>query len=164
MAVLRRFLNKPANFSWVIEGKLAGSARPENETQFCWLRNKGIGAIVCLNEERPLNEQEVRSLGFEYAFIPVKDFTAPRLEDIVEFLSFTNEMLAQKKSVVVCCGAGIGRTGTMLAAYLVSLCSSPEEALKQVKEKRGIGVESYAQREAVFEYARRIGKCQKQPI
>jgi len=52
----------------------------------------------------------------------------------------------------------------MLAAYLVSQCASPEEALKQIEERRGVGVESYAQREAIFEYARQNGKCQKQPI
>jgi len=148
----------------MIEGKLAGSARPENETQLRWLRNKGISALVCLNEERPLNEQEVKSLGFEYVFIPVKDFTAPRLEDIVEFVKFTDQLLGQNKSVVVCCEAGIGRTGTMLAAYLVSLCSSPEEALKLIKEKRGVGVESYEQKDAIFRYARKLGKWQKQPF
>jgi len=162
LAILRRFSNKPANFSWVIENKLAGSARPESERQLRWLKNKGIKAIVCLNKERPLEEEEVKRLGFEYVFIPVKDFSTPQLEDIREFVSFTNEMLRQNKSVMVCCGAGIGRTGTMLAAYLVSLCSSPEEALQSVKEKRGMGVESYAQKEAVFEYARQIGTCQKQ--
>jgi len=161
LAVFRRFFNKPANFSWMIEGKLAGSARPENETQLRWLRSKGISALVCLNVERPLNEKEVKSMGFEYVFIPVKDFTAPKLEDISEFVSFTNEMLRKNKPVVVCCGAGVGRTGTMLAVYLVSMCLSPEEALRQVKEKRGIGVESYMQKEAIFEYARQIGKCQR---
>lgn len=160
MAVLCRFLNKPANFSWVIEKKLAGCARPETETQLVWLRNKGVKAIVCLNQERPLDEEEVRSLGFEYTFIPIKDFAAPTLEDIVKFVTFTDDMLKQNKPVVVCCEAGIGRTGTMLAAYLVSQCRSPEEALEQIKEKRGIGVESYEQKHAVFEYTRQIGKCQ----
>jgi len=114
--------------------------------------------------ERPLDDQLVKTLGFEYAFIPVKDFAAPKLEDIEEFVCFVNQMLRQNKSVVVCCAAGIGRTGTMLAAYLVSQCVSPEEALRQVKEKRGAGVESHTQREVVFEYARQIGKCQKKPI
>jgi len=161
LAVLRRFLNKPANFSWVIERKLAGSARPEGEAQLRWLRNKGIRAIVCLNKERPLDPEEVRSLGFEYAFIPVQDFTAPALEDIMHFVSFTDEMLGQSKPVVVCCGAGIGRTGAMLAAYLVSQCWSAEEAMEQVKEKRGYGVEFYEQKEAVFKYARQMGKCEK---
>jgi len=164
VTVFRRFFAKPTNFSWLIEGRLAGSARPENEGQLRWLRNKGIEAIVCLNKERPLDEEEVKTLGFEYAFIPVKDFTAPRMEDIREFVDFTGKMLTQNTPVLVCCEVGIGRTGTMLASYLVSLCFSPEEALERVKEKRGIGVESYAQKEAVFEYARQLGKCEKQPV
>jgi len=156
--------SKPSNFSWLIKGELAGSARPEGEPQLRWLRDAGIRAIVCLNKERPLDDKQVTGLGFEYLFIPVKDFTAPQPEDITEFVKFTNEMIQHKLPVLVCCGAGIGRTGTMLAVYLVSQCASPEVALKRVEEKRGIGVESYEQREAIFEYTRQIGKCQKQPI
>lgn len=160
LAVFRRFASKPARFSRLIEAKVAGSARPENETQLKWLWNKGLRAIVCLNMERPLNGKQVKNLGFEYAFIPVRDFSAPEIEDIVEFVNFVDRMLEQNNPVVVCCCAGIGRTGTMLTAYLVSRCSSPEKALKEVREKRGIGVKSYVQRAAVFEYARFIGKCQ----
>jgi len=159
--LMRGSSGKPDNFSWVIRGKLAGSARPENEAQLRWLRNNGIKALVCLNKERPLDDKQVRRLGFEYLFIPVKDFTAPTQDDIVEFVIFTREMIGHNMPVVVCCGAGIGRTGTMLAACLVSLCASPEEALKEVEVKRGTGVECFTQREAVFEYARQMGKCQK---
>ncbi len=162
--MVRPFASEPANFSWVIEGKLAGSARPESEEQLRRLKEEGVQAIVCLNMERPLDEQQVRGLGFEYLFIPVRDFTAPRLEDIGHFVSFTDGMLRESKPVVVCCGAGIGRTGTMLAAYLVSMCLSPDEALERVREKRGMGVESTAQREAVYEFAGRMGKCRKQPV
>ena len=145
----------------MIKGKLAGSARPENETQLRWLRDAGIRAIVCLNRERPLNDKQVKGLGFEYLFIPVKDFSAPKQEDMEEFVKFADEMIGRSLPVTVCCGAGIGRTGTLLAAYLVNQCAVPEEALKQIEERRGVGVESYAQREAVFEYARRIGKRPK---
>jgi protein-tyrosine phosphatase len=143
----------------VIEGRMAGSARPENENQLLWLKNKGIKAIVSLNKEHPLVREEVEAFGFEYVFIPIQDFAAPTLVDIRRFVEFSDEKLRQNKPVVVSCGAGIGRTGTMLAAYLVSQCLSPEEALEKVKEKRGAEVESMSQREAVFEYARLLGKC-----
>lgn len=147
----------------MIKGKLAGSARPENEAQLRWLRDAGIRAIVCLNKERPLDDKQVGGLGFEYLYIPVKDFAAPNQEDIAEFVQFANEMIGRNLPVAVCCGAGIGRTGTMLAAYLISQSAPPEEALKQIAEKRGVGVESYTQREAIFEYARQTGKFAKRP-
>jgi atypical dual specificity phosphatase len=155
---MRGALGRPNNFSWVIRSKLAGSARPENETQLRWLRYIGIKALVCLNKERPLDDKQVRGLGFEYLFLPVKDFTAPTVNEMIDFVRFAQEMIRHNMPVVVCCGAGIGRTGTMLAAYLVSLCFSPEEALKEIDVKRGVGVESCGQREAVFEYARKMGK------
>jgi atypical dual specificity phosphatase len=155
---MHKALGRPNNFSWVIKGKLAGSARPENETQLRWLRDKGIRALVCLNKERPLDDRQVRELGFEYLFLPVKDFTAPTKDDVIEFVRFAREMIGHDMPVVVCCGAGIGRTGTMLAAYLVSLCFSTEEALNKVEEMRGVGVESHSQREAILEYARKLGK------
>jgi atypical dual specificity phosphatase len=155
---MRRALGKPDNFSWVIRGKLAGSARPENEAQLRWLRSTGIKALVCLNKERPLDDKQMQELGFEYLFLPVKDFTAPSQENMIEFVRFARDMIKHNMPVVVCCGAGIGRTGTMLAAYLVSRCFSPEEALKNIEVKRGVGVESCSQKEAVFEYARQLGK------
>jgi atypical dual specificity phosphatase len=100
----------------------------------------------------------VRELGFEYLFLPVKDFTAPTQGDIIEFVRFAQDMIEHNLPVAVCCGAGIGRTGTMLAAYFVNLCFSPEEALGKIEVMRGVGVESSSQREAVSEYARRLGK------
>ncbi|MCZ2855701.1 MAG: dual specificity protein phosphatase family protein [Candidatus Bathyarchaeota archaeon] len=156
--ISRRFA-EPARFSWLIEGKLAGSARPESEPQLNWLWNEGLRAIVCLNMECPLDDEQVKKIGFEYAFMPVRDFSAPNVGDMREFVNFVDRMLEQNNPVVVCCGAGIGRTGTMLAAYLVSRCYTPEEALDEVTEKRGISVESYVQRAAIFRYARSVRKC-----
>jgi len=62
----------------------------------------------------------VEDRGFQYEFIPIRDFSAPSLEDMKRYIKFVKDMIAQRKPVVTCCGAGIGRTGTMLTIYLVS--------------------------------------------
>lgn len=64
----------------MIEGKLAGSARPESEPQLNWLWNEGLRAIFCLNMECPLDDEQVKKIGFEYAFMSVRDFSARTLE------------------------------------------------------------------------------------
>jgi atypical dual specificity phosphatase len=43
-------VNRPTNFSWVIEGKLAGSGMPMNYSQFLWVITHGIKAIVTVRE------------------------------------------------------------------------------------------------------------------
>jgi atypical dual specificity phosphatase len=58
------------------------------------------------------------------------------------------------------CGAGMGRTGTILACYLVSLGIPAEDAIRQLIEKRPCSREILnvpGQREAVFEFERRRG-------
>lgn len=72
--------------------------------QLRWLWNKGLRAIVCLNMERPLDDEQVKNLGFEYVFIPVRDFSAPKIDDIHDFVNFVDKMLEQNNPVVVCCG------------------------------------------------------------
>ena len=61
--------------------------------------------------------------------------------------------LAEGRPVVVHCRAGLGRTGTMLACYLVHRDSDPRVALAEVRTRRPGSVETWAQELAVHEYA-----------
>jgi atypical dual specificity phosphatase len=100
----------------------------------------------------------VEEHSFQYEFIPVRDFSAPSMEGMKRYIEFVKGMIAQGKPVVTCCGAGIGRTGTMLATYLVSEGYHPKEALEELMSKRRYGVEATEQKEAIWKYARHIGK------
>jgi atypical dual specificity phosphatase len=54
---------------------------------------------------------------------------------------------------VVHCAGGLGRTGTVLAAYLVHRGRSAEEAIAEIRRQRPGSVETPAQADAVRQFA-----------
>jgi atypical dual specificity phosphatase len=57
--------------------------------------------------------------------------------------------------VAVHCGAGLGRTGVVLAGYFVAKGMSASNAIAKVRKLRPGSVETDEQAEAVAEFARR---------
>jgi protein-tyrosine phosphatase len=70
-------------------------------------------------------------------FLPVSDGNIPRWEQIEIFLKHAKATIATGKRVIVHCQAGVGRTGTFLAAYLMDKyrCSAVE-AIKKLRRDR----------------------------
>ena len=147
------------NFSWIIEGEIAGMARPASSVRdFEFLKENGFEAIVSLTEF-PLSEVLIEEFGFEVKHIPVRDFEAPTLEQIEDFIAFAEKARANGKTLVVHCDAGIGRTGTVLACYLVSKGYDAAKAIKVVRTKRPGSIETIEQEELVIKYEDK-GKCE----
>ena len=155
------------SFSWLIDGVIAGSGYPgrlflsaightshpleklENDLRFLW--DRGVRAILSLTEQ-PLDDATVRTFGFDYGHVPVPDMTAPRMADIARAMVFIETAERQRKPVVVHCAVGRGRTGTILACYLVRKGADAADAIQQVRARRPGSVETFDQEAVIHDY------------
>ncbi len=127
-------------------------AKPASSVyDFEFLKDNGFEAIVSLSEF-PLSEVLIEEFGFTVKHIPVRDFEAPTLEQVEDFVAFADNARSEGKKLVVHCDAGIGRTGTMLACYLVSKGYNAADAIEEVRAKRPGSLETIEQEEVVLKY------------
>ncbi|MGR3178047.1 MAG: dual specificity protein phosphatase 23 [Candidatus Anammoxibacter sp.] len=149
------------NFSWLIKDEIAGMAKPVSlVNDFEFLKSSNIDAIVSLTET-PLLQSVIEEFGFEYAHLPVVDFTVPTFGQIDEFVSFSKELRLKEKKIVVHCDGGMGRTGTILAIYLVSAKGySAKDAISEVRKKRPGSIETREQEDVIYKYKERTSGCE----
>ena len=125
------------------------------EADLAFLNEQGIDTIASMTET-PLDPPVVDASGFEALHLPVVDRTAPSKEQIDSFVRFVDSRLEGGHRVVAHCLGGYGRTGTMLACYLVRRGMASDEAIALVREKRPGSIEGDAQEQAVAEYEERL--------
>ncbi len=144
------------NFSFVIPGKLAGLARPGSqatlESDLRELKAKNIGGLVSLTPTPP-DIETICDKGIKHLHLPVMDFTPPTLQQIESFVRFAQEIIDSGHAVGVHCAAGYGRTGTMLACYLVAIGESADEAIESVRCIRPGSIETDEQEKCIMLYA-----------
>ena len=142
-------------FSWVIEDQLAGMPRPGTdatiEDDLAFLQRNDIDLLVSLTTDVP-GASQLAEHGIESLHIPVHDFQAPTMQQILEFVANTSNVLDNGGRVGVHCTAGMGRTGTMLATYFVYQGSTAQEAITKIRELRPGSIETSEQEEAIQAY------------
>lgn len=148
----RRWLVLP-NFGWLVPGELAGSGRPASADALAALAASGVRVLLNLGEH-PLPDDELARAGLQATELPIADFTAPTLAQLDAATAVIEQAVTSGRPVAVCCGAGLGRTGTVLAAALVRRGRSAADAIAEVRAHRPGSVETPEQEAAVAAFAR----------
>jgi protein-tyrosine phosphatase len=145
--------------TWIEPGRLLAGRHPSaaGDDPAAAVRavvDEGVTLIVDLTEEGELEPyedalpQSTRRLS-----IPVRDFSAPSPEVVVQVLDAMDAELDAGGLVFVHCWAGCGRTGVVVGCWLVRHGADPRTALVRVAEARGLGCpQTLEQRLAVLDW------------
>jgi atypical dual specificity phosphatase len=147
----------PHGFSWIDKPLLAALARPTEPEDFVWLRDQGLELLLSLTEERPRRDW-VEAAGLLVFHEPLEDMEAPTQEQLDRCVSAILRANEKNMGVAVHCEAGLGRTGTVLAAFFVAKGTSAANAIARIRHLRPGSVETDEQVEAVELFARRQRK------
>jgi atypical dual specificity phosphatase len=127
---------------------------PTTINEINWILNQGVKSIVTMTENA-LPESWVKDT--KYLHVPTEDLSAPDIEQIDDAVDFIHERINNNEPVMVHCAAGIGRTGTILACYLIKYQKySAINAIKKVREERPGSIQSERQEIVVELYEKHV--------
>lgn len=152
----------PRGFAWLIPGRIAGTPWPglihDVDYDLELLAGVGITQLIALTEER-FDPEWARPHGIACKSFPMPDMQAPSPEQAVSICRDIDLLLDQGEVVAVHCRAGMGRTGTVLAAYWLWCAGGRLDALRaleEVRRKEPGWVQSQAQVRFLEDFAQRL--------
>jgi atypical dual specificity phosphatase len=147
----------PRHLHWLLPGKLAGLPRPgllvELDDDLLGLAALGVQVLMTLEEELTVPIEILQTYGLRSSWFPIADMGVPSLEQALRICEAIAELIARDQPVAVHCRAGLGRTGTVLALYLVYGGTTPLEALERVRSLQPRFVQSAEQVAFIGEFA-----------
>ncbi len=138
----------PRGFVWLLPGQLAGTPKPgvvaDIDQDMAALERVGINMLISLTSQ-PLDPAVLSAYGIKAHWFPIPDMGAPNLPAAKQICRTVDRLLREKAVVAVHCRAGHGRTGTILAAYLIWRGRTAMDALETARRFEPKWVQSETQ-------------------
>ena len=127
----------PRNFLWLKKGMLAGTPQPGLITELDYdlkaLKRVGVTVLVTLLEKPLPQSDELKDYQIENIWEPIDDMQPPEIEQAKKLCKRVDDLMREGEVVAYHCKAGLGRTGTMLAAQLIWEGENAFDALEKVR-------------------------------
>jgi len=149
----------PRGFLWLKKGLLAGTPKPgvvvDEEYDLKALQRVNIKVLISLTEDR-FDPELLGQYGIEGWWMPITDMDAPPIDEAIEMCQRVSQQMTKQHAVAYHCKAGLGRTGTMLAAQLIWEGNTALDALEKVRRIEPRWVQSERQVQFLEEFASSI--------
>lgn len=121
------------------------------------LQKRGITAVVNLRDE--FDDAQAGIAPPAYLYLPTIDNTPPSIDDLCRGIRFIQEEIARGGRVYVHCMLGVGRSATLVAAYLVHQGKTPAEAWRTIRRTRPFVQPTPGQMAVIEEFGRTRPEC-----
>lgn len=103
---------------YVVDPQVWRGAHPDDDG-YASLAAAGVTTVVDLRAERDANDSDpiAEAAGLTVVHLPIRDGQVPSDAQVAKFIGIVHD---SRGTVFLHCGAGVGRTGAMAAAYLAA--------------------------------------------
>jgi hypothetical protein len=115
------------------------------------LQKRGVTAVVNLRDE--FDDADAGIAPEHYLFLPTVDDTPPTIAQLSQGVRFIQREIKDGGQVYVHCMLGVGRSVTMVAAYLVATGMTPVAAWRAIRRRRPFIQPTLGQEARLAEFA-----------